>query len=140
MLFLVILMSFFIILKVTLNIVKPGVWKGYEQAAAYCYVWIVFLSIGYTIRKKALIAIDVFLKNYPKNMQRAMSIFSDICFMLMLAVLSYYTFMIFIEINKANKLNLTTTILYLAPLIGLVGGFIRSLQHIYSVVVLKNDG
>lgn len=108
--------------------------SGAEELCRYCFIWMAFLSISYSILKESMLRIDILLKKLPIKLQR---IFDILCYVSIL-VFFMYLFFNSIGVVKAIKISgqlspangIPMYMIYVASTIGFLLAIIRSIQKL----------
>ena len=103
-----------------------------EELARFVFTWMMFLGIAIGVYYKKHLGVEFLVAKYPKSVQKAVGIFSDILMLILFAVLTIYGF----KYSKSTMnmrtpiMNIRYGILYLCvPLCGIFSG-------IYSIINL----
>lgn len=105
-----------------------------EELTRYCFVWSGFLGIGYSIKKGLMLKIDVVFSLFPKKVQKALDMLSQ----LVMLVFFSYMFLMSIEVFRkvissgqtSPALGLPMSYVYASLLAGFAMAALRSVQSI----------
>jgi len=112
-----------------------------EELCRYFYVWSVFLSISFTVKKGIVLRVDLLISKLPSKAQKAIEIILQLINVAAFALLSYYS----VQTVKGIKLSMQTTpamvlpmyIIYLIIPVGFCLASIRSIQQVYLIAMDK---
>lgn len=114
-----------------------------EEVARYFYVWSVFLSVGYTIRAKNILRVDLILGKLPKKLRFVVEILLDIANVVLYAYLAHFAVIVVRGIYTSHQtspaLEIPMYLVYLIIPAGFALASLRSVQKIYLDVTGKND-
>ena len=63
-----------------------------EEFCRYCYVWSVFLSLSFTIKKRSMLRVGVVMDLFPAKIQSTMRIFCDLVMLALFVVFFQHSF------------------------------------------------
>ena len=72
-----------------------------EEFSRYCYIWTVFLSLGYTIRKGNMLRVGLFMDLLPHKLRKTLEIITNIIMLVLFITLFRYS-IIYTEIGRAS--------------------------------------
>lgn len=103
-----------------------------EEMCRFLWIATVFLSLPYTIRTETMLRVTALIDILPWKLRNIMNIIVDVVTFAMMAVLSYYSFIVLQRILASGELSpammFPMWILYALVLIGFVLAALRSVQ------------
>ena len=103
-----------------------------EEFCRFCWVWSVFLSLPYTIRKSSMLRVSVLVDLMPQTVRKVMGILIDLIIAATMAFLFKYAIDVVSNIRISSETSPAMTwpmwIVYSVMLVGLGLGAFRSLQ------------
>lgn len=121
------------------QVIARTIWSSMswaEELARYAYVWTVFLSLGYTIKKGNALRVTVLMDLLPHKVHKTIEIVTNFIMLALYAVFFYYS------ITYTNKVRLSAQsspameipmwIMYLSTVIGFGLATIRMIQEIIN--------
>ena len=72
-----------------------------EEFSRYCYIWTVFLSLGYTIKKGNMLRVGILMDMLPHKLRKSIEILTNLIMLALFAILFYYS------IIYTNKIRIT---------------------------------
>lgn len=110
-----------------------------EELNRFCYIWSGFISVGYCIRKRIEIRIDMIVNALPHTLHEIVDIIATVITIILLALFLKGGCAILNEVlvsgQTSSSLNLPMKYVYAAPVVGFGIGILRSLQHIFLIFV-----
>lgn len=104
-----------------------------EEFCRFCWIWSVFLSLPYTIRKGSMLRVSVLLDVFPPKVRNVINIAVDVitaAVMLLLAVHSVTVVKGIIQSRETSPAMLWPMwVIYSILLLGFFGGTVRALQQ-----------
>lgn len=100
-------MLFTVFLQVFMRVVFNSPLVGVEEFVRYLMIWIVLFPLAYTLRDGGHIGMTELRDMLPKAVGRALTLFSDLCSILIFAVVSYSSYLVIAN----NPRNTTATLL-----------------------------
>ena len=105
-----------------------------EEFCRFCWIWSVFLSLPYTIRKGSMLRVSVLLDVFPQKAKNIMSILVDLitgAAMLLLAVNSVDVIGRIMKSGETSPaMQWPMWIIYSIMLLGFFGGMLRAIQQV----------
>jgi TRAP-type C4-dicarboxylate transport system permease small subunit len=106
-----------------------------EEFCRYCYVWSVFLSLGFTIKKRSMLRVGVVMDLFPAYIQSSVRIFCDLVMFALFAVFFQHSFAVVGNIKNVTReissaMRAPMWIVYLCTIVGFGSSVIRALQAI----------
>lgn len=104
-----------------------------EEFCRFCWIWSVFLSLPYTIRKSNMLRVSVLLDVLPGNLRKAINIVVDLIVTASMALLTVYSVLVFKGVLSSGEASPAMLwpmwIVYIVMLIGFALGAVRGLQQ-----------
>lgn len=111
-----------------------------EEFCRFLWIWSVFLSLPYTIRKGSMLRVNVLLDLLPQTLHKIVNIFVDVVVMASMALCSYYSVGVVQKIQASGETSPAMLwpmwLVYSFMIIGFVLGTLRGAQMIY--IHIKN--
>lgn len=111
-----------------------------EEFSRYCWVWSVFLSLPYTIKKGNMLRVNVLIDLLPTKLRNAINIIVHIIITACMALFFNSTFVVLKTSVKSGRTSpammLPMTLVYICFVIGFGLGSVRGIQQI--IVYIKN--
>lgn len=111
-----------------------------EEFCRFLWIWSVFLSLPYTIRKGSMLRVNVLLDLLPQTLHKIVNICVDVIIMASMALCSYYSFGVVQKIQGSGETSPAMLwpmwLVYSFMIIGFVLGTLRGAQMIY--IHIKN--
>ncbi|MDD4089509.1 MAG: TRAP transporter small permease [Tissierellia bacterium] len=116
------------------NVFNSMTWP--EEFSRYCYIWTVFLSLGYTIKKGNMLKVGVVMDLLPQKLRRAIGIVVNIIILAICVVFFRhsitYTGIIHTTGQVSPAMNIPMWMMYLCTILGFGLASIRTAQEIVS--------
>ena len=107
-----------------------------EEFTRYCYIWTVFLSLGYTIKKGNMLRVTVVMDMLPAKLRKTLEILTNLIVLMLFAMLFRYSITYTGIIKTTGPLSPAMRIpmwmMYLSTNIGFGLAVIRMIQEIIS--------
>jgi TRAP-type C4-dicarboxylate transport system permease small subunit len=107
-----------------------------EEFSRYCYIWTVFLSLGYTIKKGNMLKVGLIMDLLPQKLRRSIEIVGNIIILAICMVFFRYSITYTGIIKTIGQLSpamhIPMWIMYLATVLGFGLASIRTAQEIIS--------
>lgn len=120
------------------NVFNSMTWP--EEFSRYCYIWTVFLSLGYTIKKGNMLKVGLVMDLLPQKIRRSIEIVVNLIILVICVVFLRYSLIYTGIINKTGQISpamhLPMWIMYLATVLGFAMASIRAAQQV--VYNIKN--
>lgn len=114
-----------------------------EEFCRFCWIWSVFLSLPYTIRKGSMLRVSILLDAFPKIVRSIINIAVDLitaASMLLLGVHSITVIQNIMESGETSPAMLWPMwIVYSVMLLGFFGGTFRGLQQAWLHIKHMNE-
>ena len=118
------------------NVVNSMTWP--EEFSRYCYIWTVFLSLKYTIKKGNMLKVGIIMDLLPQKVRRTIEILVNIIILAVFVVFFRYSITYTNILRTTGQLSpamqIPMWIMYLSTIIGFGLASIRSAQEIVSNV------
>ena len=105
-----------------------------EEFCRFAWIWSVFLSLPYTIRKGKMLRVNVLLDLMPHVMRKTMNIIVDVVVAASMGLLAFYSIEVTQGIAASNELSPAMlwpmSIIYGIMLLGYALGTLRAVQMI----------
>ena len=115
-----------------------------EELARYLFIWMVYLAIGYAAKQRKHIKIDAALWLFPQRIRPYICIVGDIVVLLFSAFIIKTSYELFMKIamlgQKSAAMGIPMQFVYMAPFVGFVLTFYRTLQTIWLRVKCLRQG
>ncbi|MDR1965407.1 MAG: TRAP transporter small permease [Synergistaceae bacterium] len=110
-----------------------------EEFCRYCYVWTVFLSLGFTLKKGSMLRVGVVMDLFPAKIQNAVKIFCDFVMLALFAVFLQRSLGVVANIKNVTKeissaMRIPMWLMYTCTTAGFGMSVIRTLQIIANDV------
>ncbi|WP_125141883.1 TRAP transporter small permease [Clostridium transplantifaecale] len=103
-----------------------------EEFSRFCYIYFVFMSIGYSIRNKSMLNVTMLQDFMPKRMRMLLDLVIQMLMAVIFGVFTYYSTEVIratlLSGQKATALQIPMTIPYLATFLGFLTATFRSVQ------------
>ena len=110
--------------------IQPLTWA--EEFCRFCWIWSVFLSLPYTIRKGNMLRVSVLLDLLPQWMHKIVNIIVDLITTASMALLAFYSVSVVGKIMNSGETSPAMLwpiwIVYAVMLFGYAMGVFRGLQ------------
>jgi len=105
-----------------------------EEFSRYCYIWTVFLSLGFTIKKGNMLKVGIVMDLLPLKLRKSIEIIVNILMLIIFAVLFRYSVIYTGKIKTIGQvspaMNLPMWIMYMATVVGFGLAVLRMIQQI----------
>lgn len=117
--------------------------KWAEEFCRFMWIWSVFLSLPYTIRKGSMLRVSVLLDLFPQAVRKTISIVVDIITTACMALLAYYSTDVVADILASGETSPAMLwpmwIVYSVMLIGFALGTLRGVQQAAIHIINFNE-
>lgn len=114
------------------NLFNSMTWP--EEFSRYCYIWTVFLSLGYTIKKGNMLKVGLVMDLLPTKIRRAIEILANLIILAICVVFFRYAITYAGIIHKTGQISpamhIPMWIMYLCTVLGFALASIRTAQQI----------
>ncbi|MBQ6360364.1 MAG: TRAP transporter small permease [Lachnospiraceae bacterium] len=103
-----------------------------EEFCRFCWIWSVFISLPYTIRKGSMLRVNVLVDMTPMVIRKIVNIAVDLINTVVMAVLLYHSWSVVQGVKETGEASPAMTwpmwIIYIVLLIGFALGAVRGIQ------------
>ena len=114
-----------------------------EEFCRFCWIWSVFLSLPYTIRKGKMLRVNVLLDLMPHVIRKTLNLIVDVVIAGSMGLLGYYSIDVTAKIAASAELSPAMlwpmTIIYGVMLAGYILGALRGVQMIIIHIMKFNE-
>ena len=114
-----------------------------EEFCRFCWIWSVFISLPYTIRKSSMLRVSVLADLLPRMIRRGANIAVDVITAACMLLLGWHSIIVVKSIMTSGETTPAMLwpmwIIYSVLLLGFFGGTIRALQQVYLHLRSYND-
>ena len=107
-----------------------------EEFCRYCYIWTVFLSLGYTIKKGNALRVGILMDLLPHKLHKVIEIITNIIMLILFAILFRYSISYTSKLKVIGQtspaMHIPMWIMYMSTVIGFGLAVIRMIQEIIS--------
>ncbi|NLY36226.1 MAG: TRAP transporter small permease [Tissierellia bacterium] len=107
-----------------------------EEFSRYCYIWTVFLSLGYTIKKGNMLRVGLLMDLLPHKMRKTIEILTNLIILGLFGVLFYYSVIytnkIRITGQSSPAMQIPMWIMYISTIVGFGLGALRMAEEIFK--------
>jgi len=107
-----------------------------EEFSRYCYIWTVFLSLGYTIKKGNMLRVGIVMDLLPQKLRKSIEIIVNIIMLVLFVILLRYSIIYTGKIKSSGQfspaMHLPMWIMYMSTIIGFALAALRMIQEIIS--------
>lgn len=106
-----------------------------EELARYMFVWLIYISCSYAVRKRAHIQVDLIPIMCKDTGKFILSIIADVCFFIFAVIITYYGIqmmynVIFVKTQVSPAMGINMGYVYLSFVLGLGLTSIRLIQDV----------
>ena len=113
-----------------------------EEFSRYCYIWSVFLSLGYTIKKGSMLKVGLVMELLPQKVRKSIEILINIIILAICVVFFRhsitYTGIIKTIGQVSPAMHIPMWIMYLSTILGFGLASIRTVQQIVGNIIYFN--
>ena len=106
-----------------------------EEFCRFCWIWSVFLSLPYTIRKANMLRVNVLLDVFPQKIRSTINIAVDIITAATMGFLGFHSISVIQRIMKSAEtspaMKWPMWIIYIVMLVGFAFAALRGFQQAY---------
>ncbi len=107
-----------------------------EEFCRYCYIWTVFLSLGYTIKKGNTLRVGIIMDLLPLKLRKTIEIITNSLMLILYAILFRYSIIYTMKLKITGQvspaIHIPMWIMYISTIIGFALAVIRMIQEIVS--------
>ena len=116
-----------------------------EEFCRFCWIWSVFISLPYTIRKGSMLRVSVLLDLFPQAVRGAINVAVDLITAAAMALLGYHSVGVVAKIVESGETSPAMLwpmwIIYSIMLLGFFLGAVRGIQQaILHIRHFKDEG
>jgi len=142
--YLLVMIACVMMLQIIMRYVFKASLSWAEEFTRYCFVWSVFLSISYSIKKGSMLKIDAVTSLMPKMIQKLINILIEIVVFAFLAILLFNSKEVIVRLIQSGQtspaMEMPMYYVYAATIVGFSLGVFRSIQSIIiSIMKLFKD-
>lgn len=109
-----------------------------EEFSRYCYIWSVFLSLGYTVKKGNMLKVGVLMDLFPLKVRKSIEITGNLIMLVIFGILFRYSIIYTGKIKVMGQVSpamgVPMSFMYTATIIGFGLAVIRTIELIiYNV-------
>lgn len=116
------------------NVPFIGALSWPEEFDRYCWIWTVFLSLPYTIRKANMLRVNVLVDLFPSKVRNAINILVDLVNLIVMVLFFISSFTVIGNAIKSDRkspaMQLPMYLVYICLLLGFGLGAVRAVQMI----------
>ncbi len=103
-----------------------------EEFCRFMWIWSVFISLPYTIRRGSMLRVSVLMDALPQKPKKIVNLFVDLVTICAMALLAYYAVGVITKIRTSGEtspaMRWPMWIVYIFMMIGFVLGAVRGIQ------------
>jgi len=107
-----------------------------EEFSRYCYIWTVFLSLGYTIKKGNMLKVGIVMDLLPQKLRKRIEIIVNVIMLVLFVILLRYSIIYTGKVKSSGQfspaMHLPMWIMYMSTIIGFALAALRMVQEIIS--------
>ena len=116
-----------------------------EEFCRFCYIYFVFVSVGYSIRNHSMLNVTILQDALPRKVRMLIDIMIQAVMVVMFALFTFYSKDVLLATvasgQKSTALQIPMTVPYMATIIGFALATIRSIQStIHSIRLFISGG
>ena len=133
----IIIASVLTLLGMVLQFISPEAQVVVTQLSYYAYGWTVFLALGPTVKRGMFMRIDLVANHYPKALQTALKVASDVILFLLMALLCVLGIQSLMSSIASGAVNASAPVIplalaYAAPVVGYALGMIAYIVKLFG--------
>ena len=133
----IIIASALTLLGMVFQFISPEAQTLVTQLAYYAYGWTVFLALGPSVKRGMFMRIDLVANHYPKALQTALKVASDVILFLLMALLCVLGIQNLLSAVASGAVNASAPVIplalaYAAPVVGYALGMIAYLSRAFN--------
>ena len=114
-----------------------------EEFCRFCWIWSVFLSLPYTVRKASMLRVNVLMDAMPRKVKNTVNIIVDIVVAATMGLLGVHSVSVIQRIMKSGETSSAMQwpmwMVYIIMLIGFFLAVLRGIQQAYLHIRNFND-
>ncbi|WP_372994775.1 TRAP transporter small permease [Lutispora sp.] len=107
-----------------------------EEFCRYCYIWTVFLSLGYTIKKGNMLRVGILMDLLPQKVRKTIEIIVNIIMLVIFIILFRYSIVYTGKVKATGQfspaMHIPMWIMYMSTVIGFGLSVLRMIQELIS--------
>ena len=115
-----------------------------EEFLRFCWIWSVFISLAYTIRKDSMLKVGALVDALPHNIGKIINIFVNLLLTAVMVYLGVYSTIVVDGIKKSGEtspaLNWPMWIIYSIMVVGFFLAAVRGVQQIVLNIIHFGKG
>ena len=105
-----------------------------EELARYLFIWMIYIAMSYGVKKSSHLRVDALDSLLTERQQIAIEILVQILVLAFVLIMSVFGLSIVLRSTRASAaLEISMKWIYLAPVVGMVGSTIRSIQNLFEL-------
>ena len=130
---LLVVISFVMLAQVFARYVFNNSMPWPEEFCRYCYIWTVFLSLGYTIKRGNMLRVGVVMDLFPRWIQNSVTIVINLIILALLVVLFRRAVGVVLHIKNvtheiSSAMRVPMWLMYMSTVVGFGLAMIRTVQ------------
>lgn len=105
-----------------------------EEFCRFCWIWSVFLSLPYTIRKGTMLRVNVLVDMFPHVIRKTIGLIVDVIIAASMGLLGYHSIGVLQKIAESGELSPAMlwpmSAIYAVMLVGYLLGCVRGIQMV----------
>lgn len=135
---LLIMMTVVMLIQVVMRYVVNSALTWPEEFCRYCFIYMTFLTIGYSVRRQSMLRLDLIIKIIPKKVGEVIEfIIWVMCLLFFVYMFGYSIKLINLTVTSARTspaMGIPFYIIYISTVIGFGLGIIRNIQFLYIFI------
>ena len=130
---LLVVISFVMLAQIIARYVFNNSMTWPEEFCRYCYIWTVFLSLGYTIKRGSMLRVGVVMDLFPAKIQNAVTLIVNLIILALCGTLFWRAIGVVGHIKNvtheiSSAMRLPMWLMYLSTVVGFGLALIRTIQ------------
>lgn len=142
--FLLSLMSIIIFIQVIMRYLMRNSLSWSEELARYLFIWSIYLAVSYAAKERKHIKIDAALYLFPRKMRPYIRMVGDVIVLFFSGFIILTSLILFKKIGMLGQMSAALSIpmkyVYLAPFVGFLLTFYRTIQSIGLRITNLREG
>ncbi|HPY56334.1 MAG TPA: TRAP transporter small permease [Sedimentibacter sp.] len=135
---LLIMMTVVMLIQVVMRYVFNSALTWPEEFCRYCFIYMTFLTIGFSVSRKSMLRLDLIIKILPRKLGEMLEfIIWVMCLLFFVYMFGYSIKLINLTITSARTspaMGIPFYIIYISTSIGFGLGIIRNIQFLYIFI------
>ncbi len=115
-----------------------------EEFCRFCYIYFVFMSIGYSIRNHSMLNVTILQDMLPRKLRMLINIIIQVVMMIVFAAFAYCSSDVLTATamsgQKSTAMQIPMTVPYFATITGFMLATIRSAQAVFQAIKMFVNG